>query len=164
VKPLPDSFARVVLNGEALRTREEIAGLHHLPPWLADWYVSEGPFFQALRKVRDGIAHQGKSVQTVFELDAGLAINPEERPWNAFDLWPAPQRKPNNLGSLRRLFAAFIRHAFEASTRLARCLEANHTLPRHVDSQVRVFVRSPFAFRLAQLPRIDSQPWEGLDP
>jgi hypothetical protein len=161
-KQLPGSFAEVVLQGDTPRTADEIAKRYCLPGPLADWYSAETPFFERLRGLRDGIAHHGRSVSTVFELPPGLAVNPSDPPWNDFDLWSAGDLHEGRFAPLRLLFASFILHAISTTNRFAQVLRDSVPLPPAVGEGLRSFVRSPYGHWLAQIHNIRVQPWEGL--
>ena len=82
LKNLPHSFSDIVIKDRQFRPLGEIQSRWKVPCPLAEWYVSEGPFFQLLRDLRDGIAHQGANPPTVFETEWGFAIAPDAPPWS----------------------------------------------------------------------------------
>lgn len=161
VQDLPSSFARVVLKGTDLISSAELTGTFGLPKPLADWYESEGPNFQTLRDLRDGIVHKRKGFPTVFELSEGLAITISESPWDEFDIWENAHLLNGRFGSLRALFASLATHALETTTRFQRAVRSSVQLPAPISREVRVFLRSSVTHRLVSCRAMIAQPWEG---
>lgn len=159
VKDLPRSFADVVMRGEKTASEDELQARYGLPEALAQWYADEAHFFAELRTLRDGIAHHGRRLPTIFEVEWGFAIDPSQLPWSRFDLWPIEQRREGKLGALRSVFAGFIVHTMHASTRLATIFPRLFDLPVPV-TELSYVVRSPFGSWLVDLNGIREQPWE----
>lgn len=162
-RQLPSSFAEMVLNGNHIRTNEEIGRRWSLPEPLILWFLAEAPFFRELRGLRDGIAHHGRNPPTIFSVEWGFAIDPTAKPWNRLSTWAPEQLWDGRLGSLRGIFAAFILHTLQATTRFTGVMRSIVKLPPAVADDIRLFVRSPFGHRLVSLEAITRQPWEGLE-
>jgi hypothetical protein len=162
-KNLPTSFADVVTTAGEFRSEEEIQTRWDIPAALANWYVHEAPFFRELRGLRDGIAHHGRTLPSVYSVDWGFAIDPKDDPWNQFGEWPPDRLWEGRLGSLRSVFAGFTIHALQACTRFASTLPSFVQLPTSLNDELRFYVRSPCGAHLVQLELMRAQPWEGLD-
>lgn len=161
ISDLPDSFARVVLNGDNLRTADEIESKFNLPKPLATFYASEGPFFQTLREIRTGIEHHGKSILIVLDLDAGAAIMPTLPPWNRFPIWQASLlRGRNGLGSLRSVFVHLIHEAIAMTSRWTAAYASCIAVPPAITDGLVSFVRHPFGHHLVNLDAMRASPWE----
>lgn len=160
-RQMPDSFRAVAMNGDELRSGDEIRAKYGLPAAIANWYVHEAPAFKELRRIRDGIAHHGRTVPTIFELPEGFALDVTSGVWEEFAIWPPNLRVGEKFGSVRALFAAAIGNAFDATTRLVTAIRSSVQLPASVGQDVHSFLRSPFGTRLVELPTILAAPWEG---
>jgi hypothetical protein len=164
-KLLPRSFAGMVLTGnepKEIRDADDLVTKYGMPEPLALWYHTEATFFQALRKLRDGIAHHGHVPPTVLETEWGFAIMPSEPPWNRFTEWPEEKRL-QGLGSLRSVFAGFIAYALGATTRFATTIPTFLQLAPALGDKLHLFVRNPFGHQLVMLEAMRNQPWEGKD-
>jgi hypothetical protein len=159
---LPDSFAKVVLQGDVLRTAPDILTKYTMPQAFADWYAEQGAFFQLLRKLRDGVAHYGRSLPTIYELEEGLAVDISMTPWSEFDIWADTTLVNGKLGPLRKLMSALILHALNAGTSYAHLIRSTVALPPPLAGSCRYILRSPIGNRLVQLVAIMSSPWEGI--
>jgi len=162
-KQLPESFRAVAMQGNELRSGDDIVATYKLPPALANWYVAEAPAFRELRRLRDGIAHHGRTVPTLFELPEGLALDASDSMWSEFLIWPSEMRINGKFGSVRALFAALVLNAVSATTRLDEALRACVQLPDAIGTDVRSFLRSPFGAQLVRLLDILAAPWEGRE-
>jgi hypothetical protein len=160
---LPRSFAAVVMKGDDILEAIAIATRFRMPEPLAVWYQSEAAFLRELRDLRDAIAHYGHQASTVFELDWGFAVDPSESPWQRLGTWPSAQLWEGRLGSLRSVFAGFICHAIEATSRFAATLPTLFSLPLALGNDLHLYIRSPFGHQLTGLGRFRKQPWEGRD-
>jgi hypothetical protein len=164
VQDLPNSFADVALKGDLPRSAEQINAKWQVPESLANWYFGEAPFFGILRNLRDEIAHRGANPPMIFQHEWGFAISPMDPPWNQFDEWPVERRCDGRLGSLRALFARFISHTVQSTTRLTSAMGRAVRIPvGMLKKDVRLFIRSPFGARLVSLEAVRKQPWEGLE-
>lgn len=160
---LPSSFADVVIQNDAIREPDDLISRYRMPEPLAHWYHAEAPFFRELRQLRNGIAHHGRRAPTIFETEWGFAVSPSDPPWNMFAEWPVELQWKGRLGSLRAIFAGFIAHSFEATTRFASTIPILLDLPPALGEDLHFFVRSPFGHQLVRLSAMRKQPWEGRD-
>jgi hypothetical protein len=160
-RQLPDSFNSVVMNGNQFRSGDEIVAKYGLPLAVADWYVLEAPVFRELRRLRDGIAHHGRTVPTIFELPEGLAFDATDPTWREFTLWPPERRVREKFGSVRALFAGVILNALSSTTEFEKALRRSVQLPPAVGNDIKSYIRSPFGAHLVALPEVFSSPWEG---
>ena len=161
LEDLPRSFADVVIRNEEVLTESELQKRYGMPAILAEWYTQEASFFKELRELRNGIAHHGRNVSTIFELEWGFAIDPTQPPWNRFAEWPPERRWHGKLGALRSVFVGFIIHTMQASTRFANVIAQSVQLPPSI-IEARYFIRSPFGSWLVNLGAMREQPWEEL--
>ena len=93
IQELPDSFARVVLDGDRPRSADEIAQRFGLPSPLAKFYANDSEFFRTLRDLRVGIEHYGNQLPTIFSLDDCLAVPVGEHPWSELGVWDEQELK-----------------------------------------------------------------------
>jgi len=159
-RQVPQSFREVVLTGDGPRSGDDIVAKYHLPPALANWYVGETAAFLELRKLRDGVAHHGRTAPTLFELPEGIALDATDKMWSEFLVWTPEQRLHDKFGSVRALFAAIILNFLGATSRFADAIRATVQLPPAIGVDVRSYLRSPFGARLVELPDILVSPWE----
>lgn len=164
VKELPDSFRDVVMKGDELRSGDQIVEKYRLPPQLANWYVAEAPAFREVRRLRDSIAHHGRTVPTIFELQEGLGLIVSDPIWSDYAVWPREARVDDKFGSVRALFAGLMLTGIGATARFADAIESCIQLPEAIGDGIRSYLRSPFGHWLIDLPNILADPWEHVRP
>lgn len=98
---LPSTFSRVVLDGERIRSAEELTAKYHIPKDIADFYVRSAPFFLTLRKYRDMYIHGGSTIDLIFVTERGFAVQSSLEPFASFNVWSEEHMLPNKLCSLR---------------------------------------------------------------
>ncbi len=160
---LPDSFAKVVLDGDKLRTRAEIKNRFGLPAPLASFYEEEGPSFKRLRELRDAIVHHGNSPSQILHHDSGFAVLTDHKPWAEFP-WEESNLRANHLGSLRFVFLSLIKQTVHTTTRYAMAFGSCVKLPEPIGPGIKVFLRHPYGRNLAELNGELAKPWEGEQP
>ena len=160
VENLPDSFARVTLDGSRLRSEEELIERYRLPPPLARFYVDESMHFQAFRDLRVAIEHYGRSLDRVYDLDEGMAIAVDEDPWRSLPIWRPELIRNERLGSLRAVFAYLIFHAIEMTTNYARAYASCVAVPPAIGPGYNLYFRDYFSHHLVNLPETLEYPWE----
>jgi hypothetical protein len=160
MNPLADSFAQVALNGDTPRTPEELVDKFRMPPALARFYSSHGPFLANVRAIRDEIVHRGHHAGFILHLDEGLAVITEAAPWNKLAIWDEESLVRGRLGSLRKLFAYTIAETLSASTHFSEAFASCIALPEALSPGNRVFLRGPLNHHLVGLREVLETPWE----
>jgi hypothetical protein len=158
---LPDSFARVVLDGDRLRDSGEIGERWGLFPKLSEFYARQAEWFQILRTARDGVFHHGKTVPSIFLLPEGAALHMRKPPWKEFPIWNENTAVRGELGSARAFLAHIIEHTINASDEFLNAFLAHIAVPRQIGPHMNVFVRGAFSQHLLGLNSILGAPWEG---
>lgn len=160
VKELPDSFARIALDGDRLRSQDEIMSHYQLPSPLACFYAEEALYFKHLRDLRIAIEHHGKSQRLIFDLNDGMAVSIEESPWSMFPIWKQEMLRNNKLGPLRAIFAHLILHTIEMTTRYATAYKSCISVPEAIAPGNYLYLRNYFSSHLVNLKDTISNPWE----
>ena len=160
-QPLPTSFARVVLAGLRLRSRDEIKDKFGLTGALASFYATQGPSFKLVRDLRDDMVHRRRELPWIFRLEEGLATSVDEPPWSRLPLWTPALIRNKRLGSLRAVFAYLTRNVLEAAASFMAAFGSSVGVRPALDPDVRMYLRGPFTHRLLRLDDLLANPWEG---
>jgi hypothetical protein len=158
---LDDSFGKVVLSGQQIRSAEEIAAKYGLLRPIARFYEEQGSFFKLCRAVRDNMAHRGKSFsdQPIYCLSGGFAVDVKMYPYSEFDYWTVELLRNKNLGSVRALIAYIGNQAIQATSSYVDALRSCATLPDPIGPDWHVYVRHPHAAHLHHLETYINTPW-----
>jgi hypothetical protein len=140
---LHDTFSKVVLAGDAVRTRDELIGKYAIGKVLADAYVSIAPFFVQVRKFRDDIVHLGKDPHFVFSTERGFCIPKSAYGFGALPFWRPEHYDNPNIVSLLPLLAHLVIGTIDACNSLVQAFAAEIELPAPIAPERRVFVRTP---------------------
>ncbi|MEX0595316.1 MAG: hypothetical protein WD512_02370, partial [Candidatus Paceibacterota bacterium] len=100
-KTLPKSFREMIIKNNKLLSQEEIQSRYNIPESMAKYYFEIAPFFLVLREYRDKVVHSGKTVDIVFELENGFAVDKSSEPFASFNVWKESDFYNVNLASLR---------------------------------------------------------------
>jgi len=160
MKALGKSFAQVALHEDEPRSSEELMEKFDMPRPLADFYNSYGPFLATVRGMRDAIVHRGHNAGFVFDLDQGLAVATREHPWNRLRIWDERSLAPNDLGSLRLLFAYIVSETITATTRFGEAFASFVLLPGPLSPANHVYLRGPLNHHLLKIDETLASPWE----
>jgi hypothetical protein len=160
IQELPDSFARVVLDGDNPRSADEIAQRFGLPSPLAKFYADDSEFFRTLRDLHVGIEHHGNQLPTIFALDDGLAVPVGDHPWSELGVWGEQELKiENRFGSLRTVYGYLIQHTIDTLNAFPAAYRSCVAVPPALSPGIKVFLRNPYGRHLVGLPRLICDPW-----
>lgn len=160
VEDLPDSFAKVVLDGSRLRSQEELQESYRLPPPIAAFYVAEALQFQRIRDLRVSIEHHGRSAGPFFDLKEGMAIAIQDQPWASLPIWRAALVRNERLGSLRAVFLFLVSECLEMLTRYAKAYASCIAVPPAIGPGYWLFLRDYFSHHLVSVKQELLNPWE----
>lgn len=161
---LSPRFSDIVVKNDEIVELSDLVSRYRMPEQLARWYHMEAPFFRELRDLRNGIAHRGRRLPSIYKTEWGFAVSPSEAPWSKFKVWSPEQLYQGRLGSVRGLFVSFIAHSLDALTRFVVTIRPLLELPAALgDDRQQVFLRSPFGHQLVGLDSVLNQPWEERD-
>ncbi|MBW1728499.1 MAG: hypothetical protein JRI96_17205 [Deltaproteobacteria bacterium] len=160
MEDLPDSFARVVLDGSCRRSEQKLTHRYRLPAPLAQFYLMEAEHFQKLRDLRVAIEHHGRSLGPIFDLDEGMAVAVDEEPWSNLSIWGTQLIRGNRLGSLRAVFVYLILEALEMTTRYAKAYASCVAIPPAIGPGYRLYLRDYYSHHLVSLRATLESPWE----
>jgi hypothetical protein len=155
---LPDSFRRL-----ASLSVDELSTKYRFPESLARFYTARRETFMALREVRDGIMHHGKTEDLIFgfrdgfalALDQGLASKLAQ-----LGIWRDVDLKPNRLGSLLSLLAFLAKDAFDATQGLAQAIQQGVRCPPPlIMADYSVWYRSKLGAHFRMLANYLAEPW-----
>lgn len=161
---LPESFSDIVLQSDQIRTAQQIQEKFRLPEPLAVFYASEAPHFKWLRDIRVSIEHHGKTIDTIFDLDDGAAIDTRNDPWSNLSIWQEPKFIRNNgLGSLHLVFCFLVDQVIEMTTQYVNAfIQSVNVIPEAIEPGMKIYVRNHFSNHLISLKRTLESPWERL--
>jgi hypothetical protein len=160
---LPESFAKVVLEGEKERSADAIAARYQLPLPIATFFHREAASFRILRKIRNGIEHHGNAPSEIYQIQAGFAVLVAESPWNELDFWTPEHLRHERFGSLRSVLAHLAKDSLDATTRFAEAFATCVAVPLSLCEDLRVYLRHPSGSWLIRLEEVLAKPWE-LEP
>lgn len=157
---LPDSFAKIALNGDEPRSTEQISEAYGVHEDLAEFYASEAEHFATFRDIRDGLIHHGKQAPTIFMLDEGPAIDVSTEPWSGLPVWHETELSRDRLGAVRALAADVAKRCLSATTRYVTAFTTKIAVPPPLISDVTLFLRGPYTANLNILDEIIAEPWQ----
>jgi hypothetical protein len=97
---LPNSYAKMVLNGDTIKKSEELVEKYVISPKLAEEYIKHAPFFLSLRTARNRIVHGGTEMPHIFVMEKGFCVNPKDKIFADFKGWKESHQYNKNLVSL----------------------------------------------------------------
>jgi len=159
-RPLPKSFADVVLKGDTPRTANEIMDRYGLPKIFAVWYVAQTQFFVWLRLLRNRMAHGGDSaVNALFCDKRGYAIRRSEKPWCELYDWPKEVELQNELVPIRPALCAIVWNAVTVTDSFAKVLERTIELPKDLFPGLRYYSRGYHDREFYQIGEVLHNSW-----
>jgi hypothetical protein len=151
-RELPDTFNKLAeADASALRSK------YRLPEPFANFVERASATFCAIREVRVGIEHHGKTHLGFFILNEGFAVDTNAYPWRRFDVWYPETVINNGLGSYLAFLASFVREVLAVLDEFDRAIHAAIPLPAPVTQQ-RVFLRSTVNRHLTKLDQYVREP------
>lgn len=139
---LPDTFSKMVLREKRkLKTQDDLVREYGIPTALAEAYSTVGPFFSALRDLRDRVVHQGDGVQTIFVTERGLCFRAAGPAARIFDRWSDAHKFNEGLVSMLPWLAYVVLHTIDACSALMNSFAAQIQLPPELAPGYRVFIR-----------------------
>lgn len=156
---LPDSFARVVLHGDDLRSSQEIGEKFRLPEPISQFYEKHAARFRALRDLRVAIEHHGVTPEAIFLLEQGAGVIGEDYPWANLGQWPA-SFSHGKFVSLRGVSNHLIDYTLNMLLEFSVAFPSRIMVPPALSPGVQVFLRNPHGAHLVQLPAVLAAPWE----
>jgi hypothetical protein len=157
---LPDSFARVVIEGNRPRSAGRIHERFALPSRLASFYESHATVFLAIRQIRDDIAHHGTQTPFALRFEEGLAISIEDEHWRQLPFWTSTNTLRKRFGSVRSVIAWLLLQPLRASREFGEAFGLNIQLPNAMfDSNVKVYLRNELSQHLGRLDTVVLHPW-----
>lgn len=159
-RELKDSFAEMVLNGEKVRTADELQRRFGLPPPWANFYVQEVDFFKKIRKYRDDIHHRGLTPRIIFHVPKGFAIEASYEPFACFNAWKKETFLPNDLAPIKPIIAFVVKETLGAMNRYINMLARIIKFPEEIAPGYFLFMRGYHIHKLAELEDyIENNQW-----
>lgn len=139
---LNETFSKVCLKEDTIRTSEELRQTYALPQQMADQYVRAAPFFLELRKFRNGIVHSGTPLCFLFDTERGFCIDK-----GSYMLKAVPcaftHEYNDNLVSILPWLAELIVQTTTRCTSLVNAFASVIPLPEPIAPGYRVFTKAP---------------------
>lgn len=139
---MPTSFRNVVLEGEALRTPEDITIKYSLPPEVAAAYAAHAPFFKSVRGARDQIVHAGKTPDSVYATERGFCVSPRAPYFSDFP-WKNDHHYNENLVTLVPWLAWLIGGTLDACSNIVKSMSEVIAFPPPIVPDYSLYLRDP---------------------
>lgn len=97
---LPCSLTDLVLDDHIPIGSDSLMEDYGLPEHLADYFENLAETLFPIKYYRDSLHHYGRSLEIIFELGEGIAVNTSMEPYSEFDAWSDNQVDENHLGSI----------------------------------------------------------------
>lgn len=162
IDDLPDSFAKVTIEGTRIRSKDELIERYRLLEPIADFYSKEASLFKIIRDLRVSIEHHGKTVRIIYDLDDGMAISTQDEPWSQLPIWRPENLRNNSLGSLRLVFLYLISETINMLSRYAQAFSSCIILPPPICKGYQLYVRDHYSYHLVNLESDIANPWERI--
>jgi hypothetical protein len=163
ISQMPDSFAKIVLDGDTIRSPEELMRKYSLPLPLARFYHSRATIFRQVRSTRVAIEHHGKNIPDVFATENGPGIRTSGLPlWEEMAVWSMHDIQPNGIGSVQSLAAFLTDSCLDTCASLESALREvidRNLLPPPIVADAKTFYRNPLAAELIGLEEMVRSPW-----
>lgn len=142
---LPKKLSALVFDespkGTRVRDANYLCTKHKLTESLAAALVEAGTFLLPIRQARDGIAHHGKQLRTIYPTERGFCINRHEQPYNLFNVWNNSHRYNESLVSITPLLAHLVVNAVNLCNVIAQGFAQQIKFPPEIAPGYHVFVR-----------------------
>jgi len=140
-KQLRETFSGMVLTGDRLRTRDELAEQFAIPPKLVQFYIEFGAFFSLLREFRDKYVHGGNTPEHIFVTEKGFAVERSREPFASFFVWNDEHMLPNELCSLKPALGHLVLETLRACDAYAQAMAATIQYPKAMVPGMHLFFR-----------------------
>jgi hypothetical protein len=147
-KPLKNSFARTILNGEEVLTPEEISARFGMPMEIGSCYGRATEIFMALRRFRDNIVHHGSQMQHIFSGEGCFLIASQFAPFPGMVLWDKEERRENDLVPLIPAIETLVFRTLAVCDDFCIALSQHIRFPPPIVPHMRLFMRGYFTGRL----------------
>jgi hypothetical protein len=151
---LPNTFSRLALRGEEIRTEAELIETYALPPAMAQAYARHALFFVALRRARDRIVHGSGGGATIFVTERGFCVFPRTGAFALFDIWKEEHNYNGNIVTLLPWVAHVVFQTIAACTDLMHAFASQVRFPPAIAPGYRVFVRDEISHALLDLLKV----------
>jgi hypothetical protein len=158
-KDMPDSFAKVVFDGEKVRSHQEISNKYNLPECFGQWYIKASNHFGLLRDWRNKIEHGGHDFNYIFNDNNEMLVKIDEQPFIDIDIWTKDNTRPNNLGSVKSFIAFLLNKIILDLNEHAFLLSSNIQLPPSLTHDVNLFYMGRNSSVLKNINKIISDPF-----
>lgn len=141
-RPMQQTFSKIVLDGESLRTAGQIAQRYSIPASMAAMYAKHAAFFKSVRGARDQIVHAGKTPDSVFATDRGFCVDPKAPYFRDFS-WAEEHYFNENLVTLVPWVARLVGGTLEACSDIVFSLNGQIQFPPPIAPEHHLFLRDP---------------------
>ncbi len=149
-RPMQETFSKIVLDGQKLRTAEQIGEKYNVPDSMAKMYAKHAPFFLSVRTARDHVVHFGKSPDSIYATERGFCVDPKAAYFRDFD-WQQEHRYNENIVTLVPWVARLVAQTLEACSDIILSLNDQIAFPPPIAPKHHLFVRDPANSALLRL-------------
>lgn len=154
-KELKTSFAAM-----AEKTKDELKTRYNLPDSLIDYYNDTAELFLIFREIRDKIYHGGHSVDFIYCVDDGFAIDKNDPILSKLShVWPKDKVKNNDLVSLLALFSYITKQIIDNIDDLSSVLLESFTPKTPISITHKIFIRGYYFNHLNNLDYYLDEQW-----
>lgn len=150
---LPYRLTDLVLDDYDPIPSESLIEDYGLPEHLAEYFEELAEELTQIKYYRDSIHHYGRSLEIIFELDDGIAVDTSKKPYSDFDAWSDGQVNENDLGSIWPFIAQIIGSTMDILNNLFQAVFQDVALPPEIAPDYGVYLRGP---HISNLLLIDS--------
>ncbi len=144
--PLPPKLSKTCLADNKVRSAEDLQVKYALAPLVAHAYQEVGEFVATVRRLRDGVVHQGKTTGPIYVVPRGFGVGRKEALARALPtVWKPEHAHNEHVLSLRPLLAHIALQALYSCNTLASAMLKSFAMPPALAPAHRVFYRMPHA-------------------
>lgn len=148
---MPSEFSDIALHGNAPVDADSLVEKYGLSDTLAKFYQQEAEEFIKIREFRDDVLHHGETIDLVFTVDEGYAVQSHIKPFANFDVWDENTFLENDLAPLWPPLAYVIHHTLTAMNRFQDALTTEIAFPPEIAPDYVVYMRGEYLHNLGYL-------------
>jgi hypothetical protein len=157
---LPDSFHTMTIKGTSL-----LRDKYGLPDPLITYYINTKDFFVKCCEIRNSIYHQGFSMNLIFCMDDGFALEkdsplfPNSLVVEFDNIWPKSKIKQNGLVSVLALIAYINSRVLGNLDDFSNALTQSIVPSPPISERCRLFLRDPYVHHLLKSEEYMKKQW-----
>lgn len=147
---LPKDFSGFLEDDEP-KSAQNLIDTYGMPTRLAIFYESEAEIFSLIKDFRDKITHEGESVDLIYTIDEGFALNSDSEPFKKFEVWNEEDFYNDTVAPMWPPIAYVINATLGMMSRFTEVLPRS---PKPIAPDHVVYMKGYFTPHLAYLPTL----------